>query len=654
MTSIPISDLLQSTTTPSWDLEEAAAHYGIPDWGQGYFTVNQAGHVEIRPTQDPKRALDLYDLVLGLEERGVQTPLLLRFTDVLTHRIQELHDAFESAIQDEEFKGSYKCVYPIKVNQQRAVVEAVAEICGKLGYGLEAGSKAELLAVLGMTVDYPDLPIVCNGFKDEEYIETVILATKLGRKIIPVVEKFSDIELIVKLAKRYNVRPSIGIRVKLSTRGAGRWEASSGARSKFGLFISEILQAIELLKRNDMADCLNLLHFHIGSQISDIRSVKNAITELAHIYTELHRLGAGMTIIDIGGGLGVDYDGTKSASDSSVNYTIQEYAADVVYRIKAVCDEAGVPHPTILSESGRAMVAYGSVLVFDVVDASRFDETGEPEEMAKLLDEEEGEVPQPLLDLLEAAREFENLNLVEVYHDAMQAREEVTSLFSLGYVNLPVRAIAERLFWHLGFRILDAASKLDELPEELEALPELLSDLYFCNMSIFQSLPDSWAIGQLFPICPIHRLQERPTRRAVLADLTCDSDGKIDQFAHRRGPKKELDVHDLRKNERYFLAAFLVGAYQETLSTHHNLFGDTNAVHISLPEDGQPAIDQVIPGDTVSEVLSYVQINAKELSRGMRREVERAVRGGRLSPAESGALMRFYDQGLEGYTYLEY
>jgi len=638
---------------PAWNPAVAEKLYGVGNWGKGYFSVNAKGHIEMRPTKEAARAVDLFEITEGLRERGLETPVLLRFTDVLANSLGEIHDAFQLAIEDEEYQNGYSCLYPIKVNQQRAVVEAIRGIGDELGFGLEAGSKAELLAVLGLTVDQPEMLIVCNGFKDREYVETVILATKLGRNIIPVVEKFSDLELLLELAEEYQVDPKLGVRVKLSSRGAGRWMESGGTRSKFGLFVSELLDAFQLLKDRGMEHCFKLLHFHVGSQICDIRAIKNAVTEFAHIYTELRQLGAGLEMIDIGGGLGVDYDGSQSASDSSMNYTVEQYAADVIYRIKSACDEAEVPHPMVLSESGRAMVAYGSVLVFDVVDTATYDVSCRLEEIEEKLKGEE-EVPQPLLDLLQAVRDLDQRDVVEVYQDAVAARDELLSLFGLGYASLTVRAAGDRLYWYLASEVLRQMQDMEEIPQALADLPERLSDVYFCNVSIFQSLPDSWAIDQLFPICPIHRLDEAPTRRGVLADLTCDSDGTIDRFPSlRRGDKQILELHPVvRGGERYYLAAFLVGAYQETLGALHNLFGDTHAVHVSVGEDGAQ-IDDVICGDTVSEVLSYVQINAKELSRSMRRDAERAVRSGRLTPAQAGHLVKFFDAGLDGYTYLE-
>jgi len=647
-----------------WTADDSARLYGVADWGKGYVSVNADGHIAMLPTKEAAKQIDLYDVIQGLKQRGIHTPVLLRFNDLLDHRLREIRRAFDDSMREQEYKGSYACVYPIKVNQQRHVCEQIANTAVELGFGLEAGSKPELLAVLGLsaTAGGPGvngMPIICNGFKDDEFIETVTLATKLGRNIIPVVEKWTELELVVKHAKQYNVRPKIGLRVKLSSRGAGRWESSAGVRSKFGLFVSEVLQAVEYLKKHDMLDCLNLLHCHVGSQLYDIRVFKNAVNELSHIYCELHKMGAGLTMLDIGGGMGVDYDGSQSAWSSSINYTIAEYAADVVYRIKSVCDAAGVPHPKILSESGRAMVAYSSVLVMDVLGTSKFASDPDIESIDALL-KGETEPPQPLLDLVDVYRNMTDRNLREAFHDATQARDEAMSLFSLGYMNLPMRAAAERLFWAIGHKILERAAKKGDLPEEFESLPELLSDIYFCNFSLFQSMPDSWAIDQLFPICPIHRLNEEPMRRGILADITCDSDGKIDHFVDKRIDKKILELHEVKDLpgegagvEPYYLAVFLLGAYQEILGDLHNLLGDTHAVHISHDASGGWEIDEIIEGDTVEEVLAFVQYDPEDLKRAMRQDIEAACKQGRLTLSEGKSLLKFYDDGLAGYTYLE-
>lgn len=651
-----------------WTAADAAQLYGVADWGKGYVGVNALGHITVMPTKEPGKQIDLHEVIDGLRERGIHTPVLLRFNDILTHRLREIRKAFDDAMVDQGYRGGYSCVYPIKVNQQRHVCEQIASLAVELNFGLEAGSKPELLAVLGLsaTAGGPGvngMPIICNGFKDSEFIETVILATKLGRNIIPVVEKFDELELIVKHAKAYGVRPRIGLRVKLSSRGAGRWEASAGIRSKFGLFVSEVLKAVEYLKAHDMLDCLNLLHTHVGSQLYDIRVFKNAVNELTHVYTELYKMGAGLCMLDIGGGMGVDYDGSQSAWSSSINYSVPEYAADVVYRIKSVCDQAGVPHPLIVSESGRAMVAYSSVLVVDVLGTSRFESNPDIDAIESTLRTEKasgGEVPQPVIDLLEAFQNLSDRNLMETYHDATQARDEAMSLFSLGYMSLRMRGVAEQLFWAIGHKLLDRASKKGDLPDEFEQLPELLSDIYFCNFSLFQSMPDSWAIDQLFPIVPIHRLNEQPTRKGILGDITCDSDGKIDHFVDKRIDKKTLELHEVHERpgegagvEPYYLGVFLLGAYQEILGDLHNLLGDTHAVHIELDEKGEWEIDEVIEGDTVEEVLQYVQYDHEDLKRAMRLDVEAACRQSRLTLAEGKSLLKFYDDGLEGYTYLE-
>jgi arginine decarboxylase len=627
-----------------WKTQDAVETYGIRHWGKGYFSINAEGHVAVHPSKRPDQAIDLKGLTDQLQARGIQLPILLRFTDILRHRVGEIHDAFKAAIQEFEYQGQYCCVYPIKVNQQRHVVEEILDFGKPFHFGLEAGSKPELLAVLALT-NGVDTPIICNGFKDDEFIQMAMLARKIGKNVIPVVEKFTELEIIVKYAEEAKVRPVIGVRVKLASRGAGRWRYSAGFRSKFGLTLTEVLEAHEYLKSRDMADCLQLVHFHLGSQITNIRSIKNALTEAGRVYSELARVGAGVRYVDVGGGLGVDYDGSQTDFESSVNYTLQEYANDVVFRIKSVCDEAGIPHPTIISESGRAVVAYHSVLIFDVLGTSNFDRHQVPPEIP-------ADAPQPITDLFGIYRDLSKKNFLESYHDAVQAVDESLNLFNLGFLSIELRALAERLFWAVSGKLLKIVRELDYVPEELNGLQSMLSDTYFCNFSIFQSMPDSWAVKQLFPIMPIHRLNEPPTRRAVLGDITCDSDGKIDQFIDLRDVRNTLELHPLN-GQPYYLGAFLVGAYQEILGDLHNLFGDTNAVHVSLDDDGEINLDAVIKGDTVREVLQYVQYSADELISLMRKDVERAVRGGKISLEESRQLLRFYENGLDGYTYLE-
>jgi arginine decarboxylase len=627
-----------------WKVQDALDIYEVRHWSKGYFGINERGHVTVHPNKKPEQAIDLKELVDQLQERGIQLPILLRFTDILRHRVGEIYDAFKTAITEYNYQGSYCCVYPIKVNQQRHVVEEILDFGKPFHFGLEAGSKPELLAVLAITNGH-DTPIICNGFKDDEFIKMTVLARKMGKQVIPVVEKFTELEMLVRYAQELNVRLVIGVRVKLAARGAGRWKYSAGFRSKFGLTLTETLDAFEYLKQRGMADCLQLVHFHLGSQITNIRSIKNALTEAARVYVELHRVGAGVRFLDVGGGLGIDYDGSQTDFESSVNYTLQEYANDVVFRIKSVCDEAGVPSPTIISESGRAVVAYHSLLVFDVLGVSNFDRFQVPPEVPS-------DAPQQVADLFGIYRDLSKKNLLEGYHDAVQAMDEALNMFNLGNITIEMRALTERLFWAVCMKTLKLVQELDFIPEELQGLPALLSDTYFCNFSIFQSMPDSWAIKQLFPIMPIHRLNEPPTRRAVLGDITCDSDGKIDQFIDLRDVRNTLELHPFN-GQPYYLAAFLLGAYQEILGDLHNLFGDTNAVHVSIDESGEVFLDTVIKGDTVREVLAYVQYSPDELIASLRKDLERAVKNGNITLNESRQLLRFYESGLDGYTYLE-
>ena len=629
-----------------WKIADALDTYGIRNWGKGYFGINKSGSLTVMPNKRLDEAIDLPKLVEELQARGIQLPILIRFNDILSHRVGEMNHAFQKAIHDHKFDGSYHCVYPIKVNQQRQVVEEILNYGKEFSFGLEAGSKPELLAVLSLVNG--SVPIICNGFKDDEFIHMAMIARKLGKQIIPVVEKFTELELILKHAKDLGVRPVIGVRVKLAAKGAGRWRSSAGYRSKFGLTITEVIEALALLKAEGMEDCLQLVHFHLGSQITNIRSIKNALTEAARVYCELHRLGAGVKFLDVGGGMGIDYDGSQSDFESSINYTLQEYANDVVFRVKSVCDESDVPHPIIISECGRAVVAYHSLLVFDVLGVSKLDK----EDISDLPSELPVNAPQQIQDLFAIFHDIKKKNLLESYHDAVQHVDEVVNLFNLGGVSLEMRGVAERLFWAICSKIQRIARKEDDIPEELEGLESLLSDTYFCNFSVFQSMPDSWAIKQLFPIAPIHRLDERPMRRAVLGDITCDSDGKIDTFIDLKDVRNTLELHEY-DGKPYYLGAFLIGAYQEILGDLHNLFGDTNAVHVRLDEDGDPIIEDVIKGDTVREVLTYVQYSGEDLMERLRKDVEKAVKHGKVTLTEARQMQRFFEAALDGYTYLE-
>jgi len=629
--------------TERWTPQIASDLYDVASWGKGYFSVGETGHVRVHPEKDPARAIDLKELVDTLVLRGIDLPILIRFADILKHRLGEIHTAFETAIAEHRYQGAYCCVYPIKVNQQRQVVEEVLEFGKPFKFGLEAGSKPELMAVMALADN--ETPIICNGFKDDEYIEMAMLAQKMGRQIIPVVEKYTELHLILKYSQRVGVRPRIGLRVKLASRGSGRWKSSGGYRSKFGLSATEAVRALQELKELGMADCLNLLHFHLGSQITNIRQIKAAVNEAVRVYVDLARAGAGLNYLDVGGGLGIDYDGSQTDFESSVNYTLQEYANDVIYHVQNVCDEVNVPHPIIVTESGRAIVAYHSVLVFNVLGVAGMGEAEVPAELPN-------DAEQPLIDLQETYRSLSAKNLLESYHDAQQALDQALNLFSLGYLSLEQRCTAENLYWAISRRIQKQARELDYFPEELEGIEAMLSDTYFCNFSLFQSMPDSWAIKQLFPVMPIHRLDEEPTRHAVLGDITCDSDGKVDAFIDRRDVKRTLALHPF-SGGNYYLGSFLLGAYQEILGDLHNLFGDTNAVHVRLGPTGEVLLDSVIKGDTVREVLNYVQFSSDSLVTKLRRDVEAALRESRLTYEESGSLLKFFEEGLHGYTYLE-
>jgi arginine decarboxylase len=627
-----------------WSIAEASELYEIARWGAGYFSIGESGNVHVHPTKEPDRFIDLKDLTENLILRGIDVPVLIRFSDILRHRLKDIHDAFQAAITQNGYQGKYVCVYPIKVNQQRRVVEEILKYGRPFGFGLEAGSKPELIAVAALASN--DSPIVCNGFKDAEFIEMAMLTQKVGRTVLPVVEKYSELGLVLEYSQKVGVRPTIGMRVKLASRGSGKWQSSGGYRSKFGLTVSEVLKGFEELKALGMQDCLKLLHFHMGSQIPNIRIVKAAVNEAARIYVELVKAGAGLEYLDIGGGLGVDYDGSQTNFESSVNYTLEEYAADVVYHVQTVCDDAGVKHPTIVSESGRAIAAYHSVLVFNVLGVTGFRE--QEIKAPGPLEEQE----QPLIDLRETYQNLSIRNALESYHDAQQALDMALNLFNGGYLPLDQRCEAETLYWATCAKLQRMIQQLDEVPEDLQNLDEMLADTYFCNFSLFQSMPDSWAIKQLFPVMPIHRLDKPPTNHAVLGDITCDSDGKIDQFIDRRDVKRTLPLHTLN-GDPYYLAVFLIGAYQEILGDMHNLFGDTHAVHVRLDSQGGVVLDAVIKGDTVREVLQYVDFDTNALVNKLRTDVESAVRDNKMTYEESGRLLKFYEEGLGGYTYLE-
>ncbi|WP_146503106.1 biosynthetic arginine decarboxylase [Rubinisphaera italica] len=631
-----------STIQETWTAADSAELYDIESWGKGYFTVNDEGRIQIRPNKG-EAAVDLLELTDQLKSQGISTPILFRFSGILQQRLKEIYQSFDAAIKEYDYNATYTCVYPVKVNPQRQVVEEVVRYGRVHGAGLEAGSKPELLAVLAV-VDR-DTPVICNGFKDAKFIQTALLARKMGMNVTPVVERLTELNLIISQAKELGVRPKIGVRVKLASRGAGKWQESAGYQSKFGLTVSELMKAFEDLEAAGMQDCLSLMHFHFGSQITNISRVKTALIEASRIYVDLAKRGSGLEYLDVGGGLGVDYDGSQSTFESSVNYTLEEYARDVVYHVKTVCDEAGVAHPHIISESGRALTAYHSVLVFDVLGTTGPETYSGPDELLK-------DAKPPLAEMMEIRASLNAHNLRESFHDALQLLETALSLFSMGHLPLDQRAAAEKLYWNICGEIRNLSADLEFIPEELEGLSRLLADTYFCNFSVFQSLPDSWAIKQLFPVIPIHRLSEKPERHAVLGDITCDSDGKIDHFIGQRDVKRTLQLHHFNGSQ-YLLGAFLIGAYQEILGDLHNLFGDTNTVHVTVDHQGKPVIQTTVVGETISEVLDYVQFDGQNLLGRMTASAESALREGRLTQQEADDFIRNFQQGLGGYTYLE-
>lgn len=627
-----------------WTIDDSKELYNINGWGTSYFGINEKGDVYVTPCKDNAQ-IDLRDVMDELLLRDVTPPVLLRFPDILDNRIEKTSSCFERARKEYGYKGESYIIYPIKVNQMQPVVEEIISHGKKFNLGLEAGSKPELHAVIAVQCQSDSL-IVCNGYKDESYIELAMLAQKMGKRIFIVVEKINELEIISRVSKKLNVKPNLGIRIKLATSGSGKWEESGGDASKFGLTSSEVLEALQLLDKMGLHDSLRLIHFHIGSQITKIRRIQTALREAAQFYINLHKMGYNVDYVDCGGGLGVDYDGTRSSSsESSVNYSIQEYVNDCIYTFVEAADNNNIPHPNVITESGRSLAAHHSVLIIDVLETASLPEM--PEEF-----ETTDTDHQLVKDLYEI---WDNLNprtMLEDWHDAEDIREESLELFNHGIVDLKTRAEIERMYWSVCREINSIAKTLKHVPEELKTLDKILADKYFCNFSLFQSLPDSWAIDQLFPIMPIQRLDERPTRNATLQDITCDSDGKIANFVTNRNISHVLPVHPLRKGEPYYLGAFLVGAYQEILGDMHNLFGDTNAVHISV-KDGEYHIDQIFDGETVEEVLDYVQYNPKKLVRQLEIWVTKSVKSGKISLEEGKDFLSNYRSGLYGYTYLE-
>ncbi len=627
-----------------WRIEDSAELYNINGWGRNYFSINEKGHVQVTP-KEGLAAVDLKEVMDELQVRDVQAPVLLRFPDILDNRVEKISKCFQQAAETYDYKAQNYIIYPIKVNQIREVVEEIVSHGKKFNIGLEAGSKPELHAVLATNIADNAL-IICNGYKDENYIELALLAQKMGRNIYLVVEKLNELKTIAKVAKRLDIEPNVGIRIKISNSGSGKWEESGGDQSKFGLNSSELLEAVAFLERNNLVNSLKLIHFHIGSQITKIRRIKNALREAMQFYVQLTRMGFNINFVDIGGGLGVDYDGTRSSSsESSMNYSIQEYANDAVSALVDACVKNDIKQPNIITESGRSLSAHHSILIFEALESTSLP--------AWKVSEELGEDAHELArELYEIWDKLDSQNIYEAWHDALQIREEALELFSIGLLDLRTRAQVEKLFWSVAREVAELGNSMKHPPEELRKIARMIPDKYFCNFSLFQSLPDNWAIDQVFPIMPISRLDEKPTRTATIQDMTCDSDGKIAHFITASGLSDSLPVHPLKQGEPYYIGVFLVGAYQEILGDLHNLFGDTSAVHIDVYPD-RYEIDKIIDGETVAEVLDYVQFSPKALVRNVERWVTAAMKSGKISPEEGREFLGNYRSGLYGYTYLE-
>lgn len=628
-----------------WGVEDSVELYGIRTWGAGFFDVSENGEVVVCPHGAKGPQIPLLEIIAGLHERGYDMPVLLRVENILSSRIAHIHESFRKAIRTLGYKGDYRGVFPIKVNQQQQVVEQIAQFGSRYHHGLEAGSKAELIAAVALMRD-PEACIICNGYKDEEFIDLALQAQRLGFNIFIVLEMPGELEVVLERAAALGIRPNVGVRSKLSVKAGGHWTDSGGERSTFGLSPSQIVDVVDTLKSRDMLDCFRLLHYHLGSQISNIRDIRTGVMEATRLYAGLVEEGAPMGYLDLGGGLAVDYDGSHTNYVFSRNYNLDEYCADVVETIMSILDEKGIPHPHIITESGRATVAYCSVLLFNILDVNMVEEARLPETLPE-------DAPEAVRNLQETLANISVRNLQESYNDAVYYRDEVRRMFSTGAVSLRQRTLGERFFWAILMRIAKEKRKLKNVPRDLEDIDVNLADIYYGNFSVFQSLPDSWAIDQLFPIMPVHRLGEFPSRQGIISDITCDSDGRIDHFIDPQGMKPMLDLHPFREGEEYYLGVFLVGAYQETLGDLHNLMGDTNVVSIRAADDGSYEYVREIRGDSVADVLSYAEYEPRRILENLRSAAEHAVREGRISPSERFAVMQAFEDGLRGYTYFE-
>ena len=628
-----------------WTIDEAREHYNINGWGAGYFDINPKGNIVVRPDKKSSHHIDLKELVDDIQSKGYSLPVLIRFSDILKASIANLANSFQNSIEEYGFEGQYHGVYPIKVNQQRQVVEEIVKFGQPFNIGLEAGSKPELHAILAI-LDNPEALLVCNGYKDEAFIRLALMSQKLGKKVFIVVEKLDELALIERVAGELGVKPNIGLRIKLVSAGQGRWSSSAGEYSKFGLNPMELMEALEIAKNKNILDCVKLIHFHLGSQITNIRRIKNSLKEVGRFYSELMQFGCNIQYIDVGGGLGIDYDGSRSTFASSTNYSVQEYANDVVYHLLEICKAENLPHPNIISESGRAMTAHHSILVVNVLDVTSFPEWSDEIKVPE-------DTPDAVKEIFNVLNSTSNKNLIESWHDAVHLKDEAQSKFLLGLIPLADRALIERIYWGICRKIEKLSSRLKFLPDDIRNLRTRLADKYFCNFSVFQSVPDSWAIDQVFPVVPLHRLNEEPDRDATLEDITCDSDGRIDNFiGTNRGTENTMRVHSLNEDESYSLCIFLTGAYQEILGDLHNLFGDTNTVHVSIKEDGSISYEQIIEGENVTDVLDYVQFSADELAGRIDGFLIGCVQRDVVTQQEADDFLALYKEGLNGYTYL--
>jgi arginine decarboxylase len=633
---------------PPWDIPAAISLYNIDRWGSGYFTINAKGHIQVQPTRKPEAAIDIVEVIEDAKEQGLKFPMVLRFQDLLRDRVETINKAFAAAITESGYKSVYRGVFPIKVNQLREVVEEIMDAGGPFQFGIEAGSKPELLAALAIHRDSEGL-IICNGYKDSLFIQNALLGTRLGKKVIMVVEKMEELTEILRVSKEVGVEPMIGIRVRLAAKGAGKWATSGGENAKFGVSTAELVAASELLRKEGLPQALKLVHFHVGSQVPDIGTIKRAVREAARFYAKLSKLGHELGYLDVGGGLGVDYDGSRTAFDSSTNYSLQEYARDIVYNIMDVCDAEKVAHPIIVSESGRAIVAHHSVLIVEAFGSIEKDRTPIQIEVKET-------DPKQVADILEIQRNITQQNRMESLHDAQQIKEQAQSMFDLGLLELEGKAKIETVYWQIAKRIVDYCAGMKYVPDEVKDLEVSLGDQYVCNFSVFQSLLDHWALGQLFPVMPIHRLDEYPERNGTLVDITCDSDGKVSKFIDLQDVKDTLALHRLKPGEPYYLGFFLMGAYQDIMGDLHNLFGRVNEAHVFLDEDEESGwyIEETIEGSTIGEVLSMTQWDQNELARHVKSQVDSAIKGDRLKPNEAMKLLASYERALKGYTYLQF